>query len=131
MGLNSQLARFAVQSNHFRSGEINPKLFRPNKELQVSTFRIEDKTKGDIIEEGKRVVKEHKTAKTLYGWARIAAKEVHDIGLKVDDDDDPPGHSNIVGWPKDEEKIAHYQQKLAKKSERIELPEPISVSKRI
>lgn len=129
MGLNSQLARFAVQSNHFKSGQINPKLFRPNKEMQVSVFRIEDKTKEDIIEEGKNVVSEHKTSATLYGWAKIAAKEVLQIGLEVDDDDDPPGHSNIVGWPEDEGKILRYQQDLSKASERIELPDPISVPK--
>ena len=127
MGRKSQLARFAVQSDHIKSGGINPKLFRPNKHYKVSVFRIQDKTHKEKIEEGSRVVRERPQAKRLYGWAEISSREVHGIGLKVEDDDDPVGHSSIVGWPKDEEKFLPYQQQLAKQAIATKLPEPIPV----
>ena len=128
MGLNSQLARFAVHSNEFKSSGINPKLFRPTKERKVSVSRIEDKIEEETIEEGKRVVRARRGADTLYGWAEIATREVHDIGLRVDDDDDPLGHSSIVGWPEEEQKSLVCQQELAKRAAKKQLPEPIPVT---
>ena len=129
MGLKSQLARFAVHSNHLKSGRINPKLFRPTKQRKVSVSRIEEKTHEETIEEGKRVVRERPDTHTLYGWAEIATQEVHDIGLEVQDDDNPPGHSSIVGWPEEEEEAEFlpYQQQLAELATRRQLPEPIPV----
>lgn len=130
MGPESQLARFAVRRKDFKSNGINginPKLFRPTKERKVSVSRIENKTEEEIIEEGKGVVRARRGADTLHGWAEIATREVHDIGLTVDDDDDPPGHSSIVGWPEEEEKFLGYQQKLAGRAAKKQLPEPIPV----
>ena len=128
MGLNSQLARFAVHSNELKSSGINPKLFRPTKERKVSVSRIEDKTEEETIEEGKRVVRIRQDVDTLYGWAEIATREVYDIGLSVDDDDDPPGHSNIIGWPEEEKKFLKCRQELAKRSAKKQLPKPIQVT---
>jgi hypothetical protein len=129
MGLNSRLARYAVQSNHLKkSGVINHRLFRPNRERKVSVFRIEDKTHQEKIKEGKRVVREHKDATTLYGWAEIATNEVHDVGLKVLDDDIPPGHSSIIGWPEDEAECRPYQYQLAELATSYRLPQPVQVS---
>ena len=128
MGLNSQLARFAVHSNELKPNRINPKLFRPTREGKVSVSRIEDKTQEETIEEGKRVVRARRGADILYGWAEISTREVHNIGLRVDDDDDPPGHSSIVGWPEEEQKSAGYQQELAKRATKKQLPEPILVT---
>ena len=127
MGLKSRLARFAVHSNHLKSGGINPKLFRPTKQREVSVSRIEDKTHEETIEEGKRVVIERPDTKTLYGWAEIASQEVHDIGLRIRYDDNPPGHSRIVGWPEEEEAFLPYQLKLAERATRTQLPRPIAV----
>jgi hypothetical protein len=127
MGLKSQLARFAVQSNHLKSGGINPKLFRPTRQREVSVSRVEGKTHEETIEEGKRVVGERRGAKTLYGWAQIAAQEVYNIGLIVHHDDIPLGHSTIVGWPEEEEKFLPYQQKLAERATKKQLPQPIAV----
>ena len=127
MRLKSQLARFAVHSNHLKSGRINPKLFRPTKQRKVSVSRIEDKTHKETIEEGKRVVRERSDTETLYGWAEIASHEVQDIGLRVRHDDNPPGHSSIVGWPEEEEAFLPYQLKLAERATRTQLPRPIAV----
>lgn len=128
MGLDSRLARYAVQSNHLKkSGVINHRLFRPNKERKVSVSRIEDKTRHETIEDGKRVVREHKDATTLYGWAEITAREVHGIGLQVFDDDVPPGHSSIIGWPEDESECRPYQYELAELATSNRLPQPIPI----
>lgn len=128
MGLNSLLARYAVQSNHLsKSGVINHRLFRPTKERKLSVSRIENKTHEEIVKEGKRVVREHKTAKTLYGWAKISTQEVKDVGLVVLDDDVPPGHSSIVGWPDDEAEWPRYLQELAELATDTQLAPPIPV----
>ena len=128
MGLDSQLARFAVHSNHLRSGKINPKLFRPTRKRKVSTSRVEGKTHEEIKMEGIRVVRKRTDTQTLYGWAEISAREVHSIGLRVHDDDNPPGHSSIVGWPEQEEKFLPYQQQLAELATRVQLQQPISIA---
>ena len=133
MGLNSLLARFAVQSDHLsKSGVINHRLFKPTKDRKLSVFRIEDKTHEEIVKEGKGVVRAHKTAKTLYGWVKISTQEVNSIevngiGLKVLDDDIPPGHSTIVGWPEDEDKWSEYLHRLAELATPTRLESPIPV----
>ena len=134
MGLESQLARFATESKCFKKDAgnpeadvINPKLFRPTKDLELSVFRIEEKTEEDVIEEGKRVVRAKPKAHSLYGWANIGTRQVLTIGLGVDDDDNPPGHSTITGWPEEEEKWLGYQQRLAEVAEAVRLPQPIPV----
>lgn len=129
MGLDSKLARFAVHRNHFQSGKVSPKLFRPTNKLRiVSTSRIDGKDYEGIKEEGMRVAKTRQDVKRLYGWAEITTKEVCGVGLKVHDDDDPLGHSSIVGWPEEEVASLPYQQQLAELANGIKLPEPIPVS---
>ena len=129
MGLDSKLARFAVHSNHFQSGKASPKLFRPTKNPRiVSTSRVDGKDHEGIKAEGMRVAETRHDVKQLYGWAEITTKEVFGVGLKVHDDDDPPGHSSIIGWPEEEVASLPYQQQLAKLANGIKLPEPIPVS---
>ena len=128
MGPDSKLARFAVHSNHFQSGQVSPKLFRPTKNPKVvSTSRVDGKDHEGIKAEGIRVATTRRDVKKLYGWAEITTEEVHNIGLKVHDDDDPPGHSSIIGWPEEEVDSLPYQQQLAELATGIKLPEPIPV----
>ena len=129
MGLDSKLARFAVHSNHFQSGKVTPKLFRPTRKSRiVSTYRVDGKAHEGIKAEGMRVAKMRHDVQRLYGWAEITTKEVCSVGLTVHDDDDPPGHSSIVGWPGGEVASLPYQQHLAELANGIKLPEPIPVS---
>ena len=125
---DSKLARFAVHSNHFQSGRVSPKLFRPTRNTRVvSTSRVDGKDHEGIKAEGIRVAKTRHDVKKLYGWAEITTEEVHGVGLKVHDDDDPPGHSSIIGWPEEEVDSLPYQQQLAELATGIKLPEPIPV----
>ena len=128
MGLDSQLARFAVKKNHLKLDKMRPKLFQPDKKGKLSVFRIEDKTCEEIKEEGKRVVRERHDTDTLYGWAKIDTLEVHRIRLTVCDDDNPPGHSSIVGWPDNEQETRTYQQKLVEQARWRQLSQPITVA---
>ena len=124
---DSKLARFAVHSNHFQSGKVSPKLFRPTKELRVSASRADGKTYMEIRAEGIRVATVRQDVKKFYGWAEITTEAVHSIGLKVHDDDDPPGHSSIIGWPEKEAEFLPYQHQLAELAIGVELQEPIPV----
>ena len=130
MGICSQLARFAVNKNHRTPDDkmMKPKLFQPDSKLKLSVFRIEDKTCEGIKEEGKKVVRKRPDTDNVFGWATISAVAVQNAGLKVCDDDKPPGHSSIVGWPKDEQEIRAYQHKLVKLAEWKPLPQPIHVT---
>ena len=135
MGLDSQLARFATEGKCFKKDAndpekdiVKPKLFRPTKKLELSVFRIADETETDLIEEGKKVVRSKPLAHSLYGWADISTKQVLTTGLGVDDDDNPPGHSTITGWPAEEEKWLGYQQQLAEVAVAVRLPQPIPVA---
>ena len=124
---DSKLARFAVHSDHFKSGKVSPKLFRPTRELRVSVSNADGKTCKEIRAEGIRVATVRQDVKKFYGWAEITTEEVRSIGLKVHDDDDPPGHSSIIGWPEKEVEFLPYQHQLAELATGIKLPEPIPV----
>ena len=129
MGSDSTLARFATQSNHLRStmAHPSPRLFEPNKALKLSVSRIDNKTHDEIVEEGKRVVRERRNTTCLHGWGTLTSAHVRESGLIVDDDDDPPGHSNVVGWPKDDSAVWKYQQRLARLAAQVKLPARIPV----
>ena len=100
----------------------------PNKARNVSVSRIENRERAEVEEEGRRVVREHKIATTLYGWASISTQAVQSTGLQVLDDDNPPGHSSIIGWPEDESEWPLYQQQLAELATGTRLDPPITVS---
>ena len=124
---NSKLARFAVHSNHFQFGKVSPKLFRPTKKRSVSTFRVDGKNYEEIKAEGIRVATASQDVKKIYGWAEITTRGVQSIGLKVHDDDDPPGHSSIIGWPEKEAEFLPYQHQLAELATRKKFTAPIPV----
>ena len=128
MRLYSELARFAVKDNHFNSDGMRTKLFQPYRRRELSVYRIEGKTFEEIKEEGKRVVRERPDTDTLFGWAKIATLEVQSIGLIVCDDDNPPDHSTIVGWPENEQEIRALQQKLLEQSRWKPLQQSIRVN---
>ncbi len=127
MASDTPLARYAVERNKIKSRTSHPppRLFKPNKNHELSVYRTEGKSDQEIIEEGLRVVQEQRYAKRLYGWGELTRSDVCQSGLDIDDDDDPPGHSNIVGWPKNEKDWWGYQQELAARSKKRRLPEPI------
>ena len=121
------LARFAHESKRLTSDVVKPKLFQPNRALEVSVFRIDDLEDEAVTEIGIGVVKDLPNGKKLYGWGAIERSQVTKVGLTVDDDDAPSRHSNIVDWPADKAKQLALQQQLASVAAPHLLNAPIEV----
>lgn len=122
------LARFALESKRLTTTGAKPKLFEPNKGLELSVFDVGGLSFEEIRQLGIDVAKMHPTAERLYGWGEIDAAAVHETGLRIERDDDPPRHANIAGWPDEARKMHEKQVLLAQAAHRVQLDEPISVS---
>lgn len=115
------LARFAVESGRLTDSIVKPKLFEPNKALELSVFRVGGLVRGQIRDLGDEVVKKHPTARKLHGWGEFPESAVQEAGLRVEHDDDPPRHANIVGWPREPSERKQRQQILASRSYPVRL----------
>ena len=110
---SGSLARFALESGRLTASVVKPKLFEPNRALELSVFHVDGLDEGDIARIGNDVVAEHPTAKRLHGWGEFDEVAVCKAGLRIDRDDNPPRHANIVDWPKKPEERKQRQQTLA------------------
>ena len=123
------LARFATESGRLTDSVVKPKLFEPNRVLELSVFRVHGLEFVQICGIGVSVVKEHPNARRLHGWGEIGESEVQGVNLRVVYDDVPPRHANIVGWPTEASQRKSIQQVLASKARPIRLAQPIIVEK--
>lgn len=121
------LARFATESGRITDAVVKPKLFEPTKALRLSVFRVGGLETSGIREIGIRVVEEHPVAQRLYGWGEVAASEVYDAGLQLENDDIPPLHSNIIGWPEEVSKRKRLQLQLASRARAVKLDAAVEV----
>lgn len=95
------LVRFAVESGKIANQTAKTALFEPNRKLELSVFCVFDLDDPEIIEIGKDVVRKHKTAQSLYGWAKFSKSVLKGIGLQIKCDKNLERHANILGWPQD------------------------------
>ena len=121
------LARFATQSGHLAASVVKPKLFEPNLALELSVFQVEGLVSIEIATIGESVVKAHPQARRLYGWGEINESDVLTTGLKIDYDDNPPRHANIIDWPQDKAQRLQIQQTLAASATAHRLNPPVQV----
>ena len=129
MSPNSEIARFATQSNHLpsRGNRPRPSLFSPDKHLRLSVSRIGNKSDCEIKETGIEVGRRRQNTEFLYGWGRLAISTVYETGLDIKHDNDPPDHSHIIDWPEDKVARKDRQKALARNSIKYKLPERIYV----
>lgn len=124
----SLLARYAVTS-----GRLSPrgkrKLFEPTAKGTLSVFRIEGLECRRVRAIGIEVARKHPQAHRLYGWAEFNGANVEEAGLTIDYDNDPPGHANIVSWPKNTEDRKLSAQILADAARSVQLANPVVVEK--
>ena len=123
------LARFAVEGNRLTDSIVKPKLFEPNRALQLSVFRIGGLPCKEICDLGVKVAEQHPTSRRLHGWGEFSESAVNDAGLRVEHDEVPPRHANIVDWPVDVSERKQRQQLLARCSCPVRLPSPIQAKK--
>lgn len=125
MANKNPLARFALYNNRITTTlVIRPKLFEPNKKLEVSVARIEGLDESAICCLGVDVARKHPDADHLYGWGGLDKEEVYDVGLQIEDDPSPSRHSNIVGWPEETAHRKMLQSELASRSQPTRLSSP-------
>lgn len=122
----SPLTQFAVERGKIKNGVAKPKLFEPNKKGELSVSRTGGLSQGEIQDIGLQVVQENQNASRLYGWAKIERDDVESTGLGIIDDNNPPRHSNVIGWPEEREKVLEVMQALASKADSFLLDSPIA-----
>lgn len=101
---NIPFARFATQSSHYRKSdlEVRQSLFLPPKNLELSVFRSDGLTQDDIKNLG------NKHIPNIKGFTEVLKNDIEAIEpLKIQIDNVPPRHANIIGWPaqKSEQKL--------------------------
>lgn len=107
------VSRFLFNSKDFsvKKNTVRPSAFLPNADLKTSVFRVKTLSEDEIWAIGADIGQLRQ--KTLYGRADITASAVLDHGLKLDVDDIPAHHANIVGWPHDKSERMSIAQSLA------------------
>ena len=101
------LSRYLLSRSLFspQKKRVKSSAFLPPPDLKLSVFRVNGLTEKEIWELGERdVVQKQSTSKTLYGRADVKASSVWNVNLRIDPNDIPPRHADLIGWP--EEKSA-------------------------
>ena len=110
-----------MESGRVKDTIVKPKLFEPPRSLKLSVFRIHGLQCEDIKALGREAVRGHSKATKLYGWAELRESVVEANNLRLDDDNDPPRHADIVDWPVEVEDRKQLAQVLASNSTPIVL----------
>jgi hypothetical protein len=124
------LARFLFQKSHFKRTEkrATPEAFMPPPDLKLSVYRITKLPEGEVWTIGRSVLEQHPQPR-LYGRADVRVGAVQDVKLKALQDDDPPRHVNVVGWPSyadGKDLMKSLAQQLAKSAKLDLLATPLS-----
>jgi hypothetical protein len=114
------VGRFITESGHFKPGRVLPKAFEPKfdkdrNRSETSVFRVSEIPSADVWVIGDREVGTPR-GKPILARADIAAKDVSIEALVLEDDQPPPKHAVIVGWPEGPDEKDHrksIQQELA------------------
>ncbi len=93
------LSRFILSSGHFSkvTKRVKAEAFMPNRDGEVSVFRVSDLDEPEICAIGDAVAKV--VARNLHGRAELKARVVRHNDLDVVSAEPPVRHANIVGWP--------------------------------
>ncbi len=96
---DESLGRYLTHKNHFKPGkkEVRFNAFMPPIDKNLSVYRIDGLKQSEIWVIGQ----ENVISKNghLYGLADIKALKVEKQKLKINPDNIPPRHANIIGWP--------------------------------
>ena len=99
------LARYLLQSNQFNRGKNRVKFnaFMPHPvRLDLSVFWIQGLESEEIWSIGKKHVATPR-GKKLYGTGNIAVADIQKHQLRVELNEPPPRHTDILGWPKEKD----------------------------
>lgn len=101
------LSRFILYKDHYRPSDnsVRPAAFLPNSRGETSVFRVSNISTEETWRIGNEVATSRN--RTLYGKADLLTPAVLAQNLRVESQEPPPRHANIIGWPsgKDERKM--------------------------
>jgi hypothetical protein len=105
--LADTLTRFLTQSGHFsrENKRVKERAFLPDSRDELSVFEIIGLDENEIWSLF--------TSLPLYGRADFLYSIVLNNGLRVEPDNMPPRHANIVGWPLEKSEKKSLAQSLA------------------
>ena len=102
---DESLARYIFDKRHYsvsdekgKEGRVTYRAFLPTKNGETSVFRVADLSDTEIWDIGEREVAQ-KRQMSLLARGDINVSKVTALGLKVDPNNNPPRHANIIGWP--------------------------------
>ncbi len=99
------LARFLYSDRSFSTTSVRTSGFMPHKvRLDCSVSRTDDLSVEETAELGRKA----RPTATLRAWGQFLSRHVAEASedLRLDMDETPPRHGNILGWPanKDDQK---------------------------
>lgn len=115
------LARYVVQSSHFRSSDqtVKPNLFMPHPYQALSVTRHRDATESEVWQVGQAVAAQRQ--KTLHGRADIPSHNCNVDSLKVVAKPLPnnSNHADVEGWPSQKQDQKAIALKLAASASKL------------
>ena len=98
IGDDEKLTRYIFSTRHFsrQSPRVKAEAYMPNRG-EVSVFRIDGLNQAAIWKIGGDVAM--KRERTLYARGDTKVNDARKVGLDILQDEPPPRHANLVGWP--------------------------------
>ena len=109
------LSRYLPQSGHFsrQQSRVKPRAFLPEPSgLTTSVFRTYALSETEIWEIAD-VYMSGPTGRSVHGRADLLVSHVEATGLRVNPDNVPERHADIVGWPQRKDEQLALAQELA------------------
>jgi hypothetical protein len=114
VGGREPIARYLFKSEYWPSTKgVKPVALLPREDGETSVYRIGGLKDRAILTLGQREVGD-KRKRQVMGWAKFTANAVLKAGLKLDVNDTPARHVNIVGWPEEQQDKLEKAQDLAR-----------------
>ena len=114
---SEDLTKFIFNRSQFSpsNDRVKYSAFMPPPNRCLSVFRIAGLAENDVWEIGK-TIGERRTL-PLLARADIKVSFVAETSLKIDADDIPPRHANIIDWPEDHSAVILKAKELARKAQ--------------
>lgn len=109
------LSRFLKSKRQYskEKNRVKEGAFLPPQDRKLSVFQTKEMSEAAIWELGEEAFSASKKPVTLRGRADLSVSAVLKTNLKVEPDNDPPRHANIIGWPEEKSDQKSIAQELA------------------
>lgn len=114
MSHGEPVARYLVHKSDFsrEKNRVKPRAFMPPADLKTSLFRTLGLSEDETWSLGEEFVARPQKL-TLRGRGDLLVCDIAGTGLRVEPDEPPERHANIVGWSADKDKQRSVAQELA------------------